>query len=245
MWMANIIALIPARSGSKGVPNKNVRVLGEHPLLAWTIMACKKTSTIKRIIISTDSKEYANLARKYGAEAPFLRPDEISADRSTDYEFITHALNWLTDHGEEPEYIVHMRPTTPLRDPELIDKAVNEFIQADNASALRSVHEMSESAYKTFEITSKGQLRRVGSDSMELDSANNARQMFPKTFTANGYVDVLSTRFIRESGSLHGSHVMPFITPSVTEVDTEDDFRYMEYQIEKSPKIIHKLFNRD
>ena len=118
--MVNIVALVPARSGSKGVPNKNVRVLGEHPLLAWTIMACKKASTINRVIISTDSTEYAGLAKIYGAEVPFLRPAKISGDRSTDYEFIVHALNWLKEHGEEPDYIVHMRPTTPLRIPEVI-----------------------------------------------------------------------------------------------------------------------------
>lgn len=240
--MANIVALVPARSGSKGVPNKNVRILGGHPLLAWTVMACKKVSTIRRVIISTDSTEYADVAKKYGAEAPFSRPNEISGDRSTDYEFIVHALDWLADHGEEPEYIIHMRPTTPLRDPKLIDKAVNDFIQAENASALRSVHEMSESAYKTFEIASSGQLKKVGCETTELDSANNARQIFPKTYMANGYVDVLSTAFIRKTGLLHGSHVMPFITPVVIEVDTEDDFLNLEYQLTRNSENISRIF---
>jgi len=243
--MVNIVALVPARSGSKGVPNKNVRVLGEHPLLAWTIMACKKASTINRVIISTDSTEYAGLAKIYGAEVPFLRPAKISGDRSTDYEFIVHALNWLKEHGEEPDYIVHMRPTTPFRIPEVIDKAVNDFMQTEEISALRSVHEMSESAYKTFEIVGTGQLKCVGIENTEIDFANNARQIFPRTYMANGYVDVLSTAFIRKTGLLHGANVMPFITPIVTEVDTEDDFMNLEYQLTKNSESVLNIFDRD
>ena len=241
--MAKILALIPARAGSKGVPDKNIRLLGRHPLIAWTIAACKKAKLIDHIIVSTDSKDYAKLAEKYGANVPFLRPAEISGDHSTDYEFVVHALDWLAKHGEEPQYIVHMRPTTPLRDPEQIDKAIQIFLDKPQATALRSVHEMSESAYKTFEIASKGQLKRLGSDSTALDAANNARQGFPKTYSANGYVDVLSTAFVRQSELLHGDFVVPFITPAVLEVDTEHDFGNLEYQLVQSPEITRKIFD--
>lgn len=241
--MAKVLALIPARAGSKGVPNKNVRLLGGHPLLAWSIAACRKSTTINRIIVSTDSPEYAVLAQKLGAEAPFLRPEEISGDRSTDYDFIVHALDWLAALGEEPDYVVHIRPTTPLRDPQLIDDAVRMFINAPQATALRSVHEMSESAYKTFEIAPGGQLKRLGCDNTDLDAANNARQQFPSTYQANGYVDVLSTTFIRNAGLIHGDFVLPFVTPEVVEVDTEEDFAHLEFQLAKAPEITHKLFD--
>ncbi len=240
--MANVLAIIPARAGSKGVVDKNIRPLGEFPLMAWTIAACKKTKNLDRTIISTDSTEYAAVAKKYGAEVPFLRPVEISGDNSTDYEFIVHALDWLAAQDEEPQYVVHMRPTTPLRNPSLIDEAIETFINAPQATALRSIHEMSESAYKTFEVTPTGLLKQLGSNGTALDVANNSRQSFPETYMANGYVDVLSTEFIRKSSLLHGDHVIPFVTPVVTEIDTEDDFSNIEYQLTRLPEFIHTIF---
>lgn len=243
MSIAKIIALIPARAGSKGVINKNVRVLGGKPLLAWSIAACHKAATIDRVIVSTDSPDYCSLAQKLGAEAPFLRPSELSGDYSPDHDFIVHALDWLAIRGEEPDYIVHIRPTTPTRDPRLIDEAVNTFLNAPRATALRSVHEMGESAYKTFELSSGGQLMRIGSDSTALDTANNPRQQYPSTFHANGYVDVLSTSFIRKTGLIHGNFVIPFVTPPVIEIDTGDDLAHLEFQLARTSEIIHKLFD--
>ena len=241
--MPSIFALIPARSGSKGVPHKNVKPLGDHLLIEWSIAACKKATSINRIIVSTDSEEYAQIARGMGAEVPFLRPAEIAGDRSTDYDFIKHALDWFSQNDGGPDYIVHIRPTTPFRDPPLIDQAVAAFIGHPEATALRSVHPMSESAYKTFEIAPGGQLKRVASESTELDTANNARQEFPVTYTANGYVDVLSTAFIREMGLIHGGHVLPFITPAVNEVDTEEDFSMLEMELQNHPEFSTRLFN--
>ena len=182
-------------------------------------------------------------AQQLGAEAPFLRPAAISGDRSTDYDFIAHALDWLAAEEGEPDYLVHIRPTTPLRDPKLIDDAVTAFMAAPYATALRSVHEMPESAYKTFEIAAGGQLKRLGADDTALDSANNARQQFPSTYQANGYVDVLSSAFIRKSGLIHGDHVIPFVTPSVVEVDSEEDFAHLEFWLTQIPGIIQKLFD--
>jgi CMP-N,N'-diacetyllegionaminic acid synthase len=240
--MPSILALIPARSGSKGVPHKNIKLLGDHPLIEWSIAACKAAASINRIIVSTDSEEYAQLSRKMGADVPFLRPAELSGDRSTDYDFIKHALDWCSQNGEETEYIVHIRPTTPFRDPTLIDQAVAAFVDHPQATALRSVHPMSESAYKTFEIAPSGQLKRVASDSTELDAANNARQQFPTTYIANGYVDVLSTAFIRQMQLIHGGHVLPFITPVVNEVDTMDDFSMLEMELQNHPEFANRIF---
>ena len=241
--MSKVIALIPARAGSKGVPNKNIRLLGGHMLVDWSIQACKKTKLIDRVIVSTDSSDYATLCLGFGAEVPFLRPEVIANDKSTDYEFVIHALDWLAAHGGEPDYIVHIRPTTPFRDPKLIDDAILAFQNSKVATSLRSVHQMSESAYKTFEVAASGQLKRVGVDSTSLDIANNARQQFPNTYSANGYVDVLSTEFIRRSGLLHGNWVLPFITPTVCEVDTESDFSFLEFQLTRNPALSQQVFN--
>jgi len=237
------VAIIPARSGSKGVPGKNVRALGGQPLIAWSIKACLKCATIDRVIVSTDSREYAELAVELGAEVPFLRPSEISGDRSTDYDFILHALNWFASVQTEPDLLVHIRPTTPYRLPALIDEAVQIFLKQPKATALRSVHKMSETAFKSFEISTSGLLKQILTDSTAIDSANNARQDFPDTYEANGYVDILSSRFIRSSGLLHGDCVIPFITPPAIEVDTEEDFANLEFMIERFPDIAQQIFD--
>ena len=111
--MSKVIALIPARSGSKGVRDKNIRSLGGHPLVEWSIAVSNKCRLIDRVIVSTDSREYADLCIGFGAEAPFLRPAGLSGDRSTDYEFVLHALDWLALNGGEPEFVVHIRPNQP------------------------------------------------------------------------------------------------------------------------------------
>jgi N-acylneuraminate cytidylyltransferase len=240
--MSSNVALIPARSGSKGVVGKNVRSLGGHPLIDWSIKACLKSQLIDRVIVSTDSEEYAQLSLELGAEVPFLRPANISDDRSTDYDFVLHALDWFAVHGGEPALIVHIRPTTPFRSPELVDKAIESFQRSRNASALRSVHAMSESAYKAFEIADSGSLKRLGTSSTALDVANDARQLFPVTYQANGYVDVLSSEFIRSQKLLHGDSVMPFVTPVVVEVDTEEDFSHLEFLLDRNPSIAQRLF---
>ena len=240
--LPKIVAIIPARSGSKGVPDKNIRLLGKHPLIEWSIVACKAVSSITSTIVSTDSQKYAQIATELGAEVPFLRPPEISGDSSIDYDFVKHALDWFAVNGGEPDYIAHIRPTTPFRSPELIANAIDTFIKSPEATSLRSVHSMAESSYKTFEIAEDGRLKRIASDSTELDSANNARQDFPTTYIANGYVDVLSSRFIKDTQLLHGDHVVPFITPIVNEVDTENDFANLEIELERHPEYSKRLF---
>jgi N-acylneuraminate cytidylyltransferase len=240
--MANVVAVIPARSGSKGVVDKNIKLLAGHPLIAYSIAVARLANGIERTIVSTDSEEYASIAREYGAEVPFLRPDEISGDTSTDYDFVRHLLDWmLCNEGNMPKYLVHLRPTTPLREGNYIDAAINRIKKTDSATALRSVHEMSESAYKAFEIE-EGCLKSIGSNSFALDAANDPRQKFEKTYQANGYVDVIKTAYVIENNKLHGDHVIAFVTPHVVEVDTVDDFTYLEYLAAKEPAIVNALF---
>lgn len=241
--MIKVVAIIPARSGSKGVPHKNIRKVKNHSLLDWSISACKKCNNIDDIYISTDSEEYQNIAISLGGKAPFLRPKEFSTDMSTDYEMIKHFLDWMESNKSMPDYLVHIRPTTPLRDPIIIDNAIKSFIEDQNSTALRSVHLMSESAYKTFEISKNGNLKPVGSIGNQIDNSNKPRQLFPKTYVANGYVDVLKTNFIIKFLNIHGDAVMPFLTPHTVEIDCEQDFKYLNFLIEQYPNIIKKLFS--
>lgn len=220
-----ILAIIPARSGSKGVPNKNIAMLGGYPLMAWSIMACRKSALIDKIVVSTDSKKYARIARIYGADV-IMRPAEISGDDSTDYEFVQHALSI-----ESPHLIAHIRPTTPFRDPAVIDEALSTFNTRN--TSLRSVHEMAESAYKALWLDDCGRLQGID---CAPDDANNPRQHFKKTYSGNGYIDVLLPSYIRNANMLYGDRVQAFITPLVTELDTEEDFQYLEWQLMRHPE---------
>jgi len=225
-----VIGLIPARSGSKAVPDKNIKLLAGKPLIAYSIEVARQVKSINRVIVSTDSAHYADIARKYGSETPFLRPAEISGDDSTDYEFVKHLLDWYQETGEElPNYIVHLRPTTPFRDPDVVESAIELIKAHPHATALRSVNEMVESSYKTFEIDCQ-YLKSVCSGSFDLDLLNVPRQRFTKTYRANGYVDIIKTSYVLENNKLHGNRVLPFITPIVGEIDTLDDFKYLEYR---------------
>jgi len=238
----NIVAVIPARSGSKGVPDKNIAKLLDKPLIAYSIEAARRTSLISRVIVSTDSDKYASIAKSYGAEIPFLRPNELSKDDSTDYDFVKHLLDWFSSNeNNQPEYIIHLRPTTPIRDPEIIDDAIKLFMKNNDATSLRSGHEMSETAYKQFEIEG-GYFKKICTGSFNLDDANENRQSFPKTYFPNGYVDILKTSFVLKNELLHGNKVLSYITDFAIEIDTIEDFEFLEWQMNKDNKIINKLF---
>ena len=139
-----IPALIPARGGSKGVPRKNIKLIGGHPLIAYSIVASRMSNKINDVFVSTDDREIAAIALKYGAKIPFLRPMEYASDLSGDWEVINHFFQNI----DEP-YVAYMRPTTPLRDPKKIDKYINFFMKnKDDMSGMRSMHELSEPPYK-------------------------------------------------------------------------------------------------
>ena len=242
--MTGVLAIIPARSGSKGVTGKNIRLLGGHPLLAYSIAAAKAVKSIDRVIVSTDSVEYVRISKNYGAEAPFLRPADLAADSSGDYEFFKHALDWLqVNEKYNPEYLVHLRPTTPFRDSSCIEAAIQTIKKNPEATALRSLHEMSESAYKTFEIDN-GYTKPVFSDVLDIEASNRPRQMFKTTYDANGYVDVIRTSYVLEHKKIHGDRVIAYVTPRVYEVDVPEDFEYLEYLISKDPTLVKKHFNK-
>jgi N-acylneuraminate cytidylyltransferase len=240
--MSDTIAIIPARAGSKGVSDKNIRSLAGKPLIAYSIQAAVLARNIDRVIVSTDSENYAIIAKEYGAEVPFLRPAEISKDSSTDYELMKHVLDWIKDsEGKVPEFIVHLRPTTPLRDPAVVFAALEAFRQDKKATSLRSVHEMPESAYKCFCIES-GHLVDLVSSSSNIDISNNARQSYPKTYCGNGYVDVLRSEFILQQEKIHGDQVLAYVTKLIHEVDSEADFDYITYQIDRDQTLVERLF---
>lgn len=236
------IAVIPARAGSKGVPDKNIRLLGGHPLLAWSICAALQAEKVDRVMVSTDSADYAEIAKSYGAEVPFLRPAELSSDTATDFHVMRHVLDWLGKSADPvPEFFVHLRPTTPLRLPAMIDGAIQHLATNPNGTALRSVHEMSETAYKCVERDGD-YLTTVFSRERDIEAANGPRQGFPATYFPNGYVDVLRSDLIEHEGRLHGDHVLAFVTPPAAEVDSEEDLEFLMYETNRRPDLVQTLF---
>jgi N-acylneuraminate cytidylyltransferase len=219
---SNLIVVIPARSGSKSIVDKNLQLVGKYSLLEHSILSAKSALPNVRVLVSTDSKAYADLAISCGAEVPYLRPRHLATDSSTDYDVFKDLVEQLEGLDEQTR-IMHLRPTTPLRDPHvLIEACVTDFELDPSWTSLRSVHEMSESAYKCFQIDSEGQLDSLAKSLNHVDS-NGPRQAFPKTYSANGYVDILRVGVINSTGSIHGGKIFPFQTSITLEVDSLED----------------------
>jgi len=237
----NIVAIIPARGGSKGVPKKNIALLGGYPLITYSIAASKLSSSIQRTIVSTDSKEIAEIALKFGAQVPFLRPSEFAQDHSTDAEVFFHAIQWFKDNGEAiPDLMVQLRPTTPLRNPVDIESAIVFLQQHPQASCLRSAHELVEPPHKMFQMNKEGYFEGFFPSDPRPEYYNLPRQMLPKAYKPNGYVDIIKTEGFLRTNSLYGSKILGFVTPHVFEVDTPDDLERFSYVLKKEGHSIHR-----
>jgi CMP-N,N'-diacetyllegionaminic acid synthase len=225
-----ILCLIPARSGSKGIPNKNIRKLAGKPLLAWSIEQAKQSKHKMRIIVTTDSEEYCEIAKKYGAETPFLRPNEISQDLSTDLEFIKHSLGELKKENYNPDFIVQLRPTYPTREVNILDETIDIFIKERNKyDSLRTVIPFDKSPYKMYRIEDK-ELKPLFREVNGIkEPFNQCRQNLPNTYLHNGYIDILNTDII-ENGGISGERIYPYLMTGdeYHDIDYEDDFKEVE-----------------
>ena len=244
--MKDVVALIPARSGSKSVVDKNIKLLGGHPLIAYSIAAAQLASEIDCVIVSTDTEKYANIARKYGAEIPFLRPPEISGDNSTDYEWVKHALDWMQNReGSIPNYIIHLRPTTPLREIEVIDNAIKYMIGNTKATALRSAHKTHLTPYKMFKLTGEYMIPFLSHEKVK-EFYNLPRQVFEDAYIPNGYVDIIRPSIFLNAGLLHGNRIKLWETDVIPDIDTIADFSFANNLLneEKFEKIKDYLKDR-
>ena len=170
-----ILALIPARGGSKGIKNKNIKLFKEKPLIYWSINIAKKCKYINRIICSTDSEVIASIAKQSGAEVPFLRPKEISDDLSTDLEFTEHCLNYLKEkENYKPDIIVHLRPTYPTRKLKILNETIDIFIKnINNYDSLRTVIKFEKSPFKMYTVNNNKLIPLFKSISINTNNTNN------------------------------------------------------------------------
>ena len=217
-----MIALILARGGSKGIPKKNIKMLGDKHLIGHVIDSASKCSRISEIYVSTDCDEIADISKSYGAKI-INRPDEFAKDDSLDIDAFKHALNFLPINEE----IVHLRATTPIIKPTVIDDAIRYYFEnKNNCTSLRSGHKMSESIFKFFTLDDK--FFKPISDGHHL-----GRQSVESTYIPNGYVDIIKVDTINNHSSLHGDKILAFETESVIEIDSIEEFEYLEYKLNK------------
>ena len=227
-YSSEVIAIIPARSGSKTVPHKNIRTFAGKPLLAHSISQALDSGVVNRVILSTDSERYAEIGKQYGAAVPFLRPAEISGDFSTDLECFKHALEWLNkNEGQVPEFIAHLRPTHPNRRPADIARAIELLRQHPEWDSIRSVVAAPETPYKMWFRNDLGELTPViNSDIKEAHS--RPRQGLPSTFLQNANIDIIRSRTILEKNSVAGERVGSLLMKEIHDIDTYAQFTRAE-----------------
>jgi len=204
--MVEVLALIPARGGSKGIPRKNIKDLGGYPLIAYSIAAGLNSKLVTRTIVTTDDGEIARIAREYGAEVPFLRPEEIARDDTRDLPVFQHVLAWLQEHeGYQPEVVVQLRPTSPFRSPALVDEAVQILLDNPKATSVRGVVPSKQNPYKMWQVQDNGQMFPL-LDTEFSEAYNMPRQELPDTFWQTGHIDAIRTQSILD-GSMSGENV--------------------------------------
>ncbi len=212
MSTKSILALIPARSGSKRVADKNIRPLAGHPVIAYTIAAARQSGIFSAVVVATDSEAYAEVARTYGAEVPFLRPTEISGDVSPDIEWVEFTLKRLKERGREYDCFSILRPTSPFRLPETIQRAWKEFLAEDGMDSLRAVEKCREHPGKMWVIRGKRMLPLLPISPAELPWHSTPYQALPEVYAQNASLEIAYSRVVFEGRTIAGEVVMPFFT---------------------------------
>ena len=230
--LIKVLAVIPARGGSKGIPRKNVRTLAGKPLIAWTIETALSCPRLDRVVVSTDDQKIAEVARRDGAEVPFLRPAELAGDDTLDLPVCQHALVWLAEHeGYLPEIVVWLRPTSPLRTVQDIDAAVQLLIET-RADCVRSICPAEHHPYWMKRLEGDRLLPFVeGVDG----SKYYRRQELPPAYRLNGAVDVTWCKRILEDGKLFDGDMRGYVMPveCSVDLDSELDFALAELLLQR------------
>ncbi|HET9589292.1 MAG TPA: acylneuraminate cytidylyltransferase [Anaerolineales bacterium] len=230
--MIETLALIPARGGSKGIPRKNIRSFAGFPLIAWSIAAGLQAKSVSRVIVSTDDEEIAEVARAYGAEVPFLRPEELAQDRTADFPVFVHALKLLEEiEGYRPGMIVQLRPTSPIRPVDCVDTAVGILAGYPDADSVRGVVPAAQNPFKMWQFNgSEKPMKPLLQVDGIAEPYNAPRQILPPAYWQTGHIDAIRASTILQKHSLTGSVVYPLvIDPRYTvDIDTLADWEKYE-----------------
>ncbi|HKE87830.1 MAG TPA: acylneuraminate cytidylyltransferase family protein [Vicinamibacterales bacterium] len=234
--MPSVVALIPARGGSKRVPGKNVRTLGAHPMIAYTIAAATDSGIFDAIVVSTDSEDVAAIARHYGAEVPFLRPAEFATDTSPDIEWLEHAIEGLRARGRTWDCFCLLRPTSPFRTAETIRRAWARFTAQQGVDSLRAVEKCAQHPGKMWIVRGDRMvpllpfaLTRPGATGEPQDQPwhSTPYQALPPVYVQNASLEIAWTRVVRERRTIAGDVLVPFLTDGYEGFDINDACDWM------------------
>jgi len=228
--------VVPARGGSRSIPRKNIKLFAGHPLLAYSIAAGLQAKSVTRVIASTDDEEIAEVARSYGAEVPFLRPAELAQDHTTDLPVFQHALDWLRREEQYvPEIVVQLRPTSPIRPLDCVDRAVEILLEDTQADSVRGVVPSGQNPYKMWIIQDSGSMTPLIGDGPR-EAYNRPRQDLPPTYWQTGHIDAIRTSTVVEKGSMSGDLILPLLIDAryAVDIDTDSEWRRAERLVEEN-----------
>jgi CMP-N,N'-diacetyllegionaminic acid synthase len=236
----SVVALIPARSGSRRVPHKNIRRLGGHPMMAYTIAGAKASGVFSAIVVSTDDEEYAKVARHYGAEVPFLRPAEISGEYSPDIEWVLQSLHGLAETGRRFDCFSLLRPTSPFRGSQTIRRAWTTFLAHTAVDSLRAVERCKQHPGKMWVIRNDRMLPLLPLSPGETPWHSQQYASLPEVYVQNASLEIAWCRVAIQDGTIAGSVVVPFFTQDLEGVDVNDarDWDWVERLVAERPEIL-------
>lgn len=231
----NIVALIPARAGSKRVQNKNIREFKGHPLIAYTIKAAIDSGIFNDIIVSTDSEEIAEVARRYGAQTPFMRPAEFAGELSPDIEWISHAMKTFKGKGVKYDAFSLLRPTSPFRTGETISRAWNIFCHEEGADSLRAVEKCSEHPCKMWVVRQNRLLPLIPFGPEDQPWHSTPYQALPEVYVQNASLEIAWSKVISETNTIAGATVVPFLTEGYEgyDINTMEDWYLAEKLVDE------------
>ncbi len=227
-----VLAVIPARGGSKGIPRKNIKLFAGYPLISYSIAAALQSNSVTRVIVSTDDEEIAAVARQFGAETPFLRPAELAQDQTTDLPVFEHALQWLKENEDySPDLVIQLRPTSPIRPRQCVDEAVALLLQHPEADSVRGVVPSGQNPYKMWRLDGdeKPMTPLLSLEGVD-EPFNSPRQALPPTYWQTGHIDVIRPRAILEQKSMSGTVILPYLIDPRYTVDIDTPFDWQRYE---------------
>jgi len=241
-----IVCLIPARGGSKGIPDKNIKLLNNKPLIAYSIETSLKSVFINKTVVTTDSSIISNVSLAHGANVPFIRPAEISQDKSLDIEFVQHYMKWVKDNNmKEPDIIVQLRPTYPIRCVDFLDFCIQSFVNNyDSYDSLRTVVELDKTPFKMYHIEDNYNKSSLGKQLIPVvpsheymfmkEPHNMCRQDLPKAYLHNGCIDIFKTSILKQN-TISGKIIFPIIMNNNDgyDIDTIDDWNKTENKLKE------------
>ncbi len=230
----NILGLIPARGGSKGLPRKNIKPLLGKPLVAWTIEQALASKYLDRVVVSTDDKEIVEISRKYGAEVPFLRPEELATDEAKSIDVVLHAISWVEENDKPYDLLMLLQLTSPLRTEEDIDRAI-ELLFEKGTSAIVSVCEVEYHPYWSNVLPADGCMK----DFIKPEVINKRRQELSPFYRLNGAIYLAYCHYLKQEKSFFGDKTFAYIMPRERSIDIDEEIDFILAEILRNKNIIN------